>query len=293
MRTYRQVMDFDPKVAALLARHVERLIAPEPPRGLWVCEENGEPIIALTVYTEPRLRVSAIVDKPEERPFASLRRLAEEFEGWAKSIGVTAYCVVIDKHDDHYCRIIERRGGVVIGEDATWIEYLHEIDQTPNTADAIRPWRPSDWKAMRGLVHAFLTENYAAGGDFRPTRRNVEAFVRKGVKSASQGDPCLLAYAGGELVGFTLWTGAPDLGLDQRDRVCFGLGTYVIPSARRQGWSRRLREVAKETASAAGYTRIDGVALDKRGLLAGQAVGGQVVGVMVRMSIESSERKVA
>lgn len=149
MRTYRQVTGFEQKVADFLARHAERLIAPTPPRGLWVCEEDGEPIIVLTVYTEPRVRVSAIIDQPDTKPFTSLTRLAQEFESWAVSVGVRSYCVVIDKHDDHYCKIIERRGGVVLNDGPQWIEYLHEIDQTPDTSDAIRLWRPSDWKVMR------------------------------------------------------------------------------------------------------------------------------------------------
>lgn len=293
MRTYRQVTEFEPRIAAFLKRHAERLIAPTPPRGLWVCEEDGEPIIVLTVYTQPHIRVSAIIDRPETKPFQSLTKLAQTFEEWALKVGVRAYAIVIDKYDDHYCKIIEKRGGVVLREDGQWVEYLHEINQTPDTSDGIRPWRPSDWRALRPLMSAFLKEHYAVGSDFRPTRRNVEAFIRKGVKAAAKNDPCLLAYDGGELIGFCIWAGMPDAGLDLRERVCLGLGTYIIPSKRRQGWSKRIREAAKEVARTAGYTRLDGVALDKRGLKAGQSVGGNVVGVMVRLQLASEERKVA
>lgn len=293
MRTYRQVTEFEPKIAELLARHADRLIASTPPRGLWVCEEDGEPLIVLTVYTEPHTRISAIIDEPEKKPFSSLTRLAQTFEEWALKVGVRHYGIVIDKHDDHYCKIIEKRGGIVMQEDSQWVEYLHEIDQTRDTSDGIRPWRPSDWRSLRPLMSSFLNEHYAVGGDFRPTRRNTEAFIRKGVKAAAKNDPCLLAYDGGELVGFCIWAGLPDGGLDLRERICLGLGTYIIPTRRRQGWSKRIREAAKEVASAAGYTRLDGVALDKRGLKAGEAVGGQVVGVAVRLQLAREERKVA
>jgi GNAT superfamily N-acetyltransferase len=286
MRTYRQVEGFEEKVAAYLAKHADRLIGQEPPRGLWVCEEDGEVVIALTVYTSPHLRISAIIDKPETKPFASLTHLADAFEAWAVGQGVTHYCVVIDKFDDHYCKIIERHGGVVLRESGQWVEYLHEIDQSPKTEDAIRPWKPSDWKALRPLVTAFLKEHYAAGGDFRPTRHNVEAFIRKGVKASALSDPTLLAYAGGKLVGFVLWAGVPESGLELRDRICLGIGTYVVPEVRRQGWSVKLRRAATTLARVAGYTRVDGVALDERGFKAGQAVGGRSVGLVVRLAIE-------
>jgi GNAT superfamily N-acetyltransferase len=293
MRTYRQVTAFDPKVAAYLARHRERLIAPTPPRGIWVCEEDGDIVIALTVYTEPHLRISAIIDKPETKPFQSLARLASEFEATAKESGVGRYCVVIHKSDDHYCKIIERRGGVILSEDGQWTEYLHEIDQTPDTRDGIRGWRPSDWKALRPLMMAFLREQYAAGGDIRPTRRNVEAFIRQGVRAAAQHDPTLLVYDEGRIVGFCLWVGMPDGGLDRRGRTCLSIGSFVVPERRRQGWSKQLHAVAVEAASRAGYSTLEGTVLERRGLKVGESLGGSVIGVQVRMSLNVEERKVA
>lgn len=293
MRTIRQVTDFDEKVAALLTRHADLLIAPTPPRGLWVCEEDGEPIIALTVYTEPRIRVGLVVDRPETRPFASIASLVEAFEEWGKTVGLKAYTVVADRADDRFCALVERRGGVVLASEKDWVEYLIRLNQPADLSDGIRPWQPTDWRGLRPLVKAFLTEHYAAGGDFRPTRQNTEAFLRRGVQGAAAGDPCVVAIEGGKIVGFTLWVGLPDFGLETRERVCSGLGTYVVKECRRQGWSRRIREAAIELAKTAGYTRLDGTALDRRGLKAAESTGATVVGVQVRLPLAAAERKVA
>lgn len=286
MRTYRQVTDFEPKVAELLARHAERLIAPTPPRGLWVCEEDGEPIIVLTVYTEPRIRISAIIDNPETKPFNSLARLAECFEEWAKSVGILSYCVVIARGDDHYCKIIERRGGLVLAEDGPWIEYLHEIDQTRDTRDGTRLWRPSDWRSLRTRVMDQLRALAKLGGDMRPTRTNVESLIRSGMRGATKGDPCLVSYAGGNIVGFTLWTGMNAGPIELRERACAAILTDADAA---------LRTHAFELAWAAGYTRVDGMAFGKQQLATWTAHGATVPRVIVHVNkpATGSERKVA
>lgn len=286
MRTYRQVTDFEPKVADLLARHAERLIAPTPPRGLWVCEEDGEPIIVLTVYTEPRIRISAIIDNPETKPFNSLARLAECFEEWAKGVGIESYCVVIARGDDHYCKIIERRGGLVLSEDGPWVEYLHEINQARDTTDGTRLWRPSDWRGLRFRVMHQLRELAKAGGDIRPTRQNVEALIRSGMRAATKGDPCLVTYAGGEIAGLTLWMGMGAGPIELRERVCSALLTDA---------DEKLRAHAFELAWAAGYTRVDGMAFGREQLATWKAVGAYVPRVIVHVNkpATGSERKVA
>jgi GNAT superfamily N-acetyltransferase len=289
VRTYRQITEFEPKIAAFLGKHRERFDAPEAPRGLWLCEENGEPVIGLVVYTEPHIRVSVILDDPESRPFASLERLTRTFEKWAKGIGVSHYAVVLPESDPYYCRMIEKRGAIELRRGGGWVEYVHSIDQTPDTSDGIRVWSPRDWKALRPLMTAFLTEHNRAGGDFLPTRNNVETFIRKGVQAATKGDPVLLAYDGGKCIGFVLWCALDAIGLDLAQKVLQGIGTYVVPDHRRAGWSKRLRERAKEMAVAARYTRVDGVALDGRGLAAGKAVGGEVLGAFVRLNLKEKE----
>jgi GNAT superfamily N-acetyltransferase len=285
MRTYRQVTEFEPKVAAFLATHKDRLAAFEAPRGLWVCEQDGEPDIMLLVYTDPHVRVSVIVDKPEDKPFAALTKLAEAFEVWAREQGVSAYGIVVHASDDHYCKIIERRGGVEVGHKDGWVEYLHTIDAKLDTSDGIRVWAPADWRPLRPLMHEFLVEHRKAGGDFLPTRRNVETFIRRGMKAATtKGDPCVIAWDAGKPVGFALWLGI-DTDLDLANKVVQGVGTYVTKESRRQGWSKRIRQAAAGVARERGYTQVAGTAMDKRGMEAGRSVGAEVKGVFMQLDL--------
>jgi GNAT superfamily N-acetyltransferase len=281
MRRYRQVTEFEAPVAAFLAEHKERLAAPEPPRGIWLCEQDGEPYIALLVYTDPYIRVSVIVARPDERPFAALTKLAETFEAWATANEITSYGVIVHVTDDPYCKIIERRGGVEVGTKGGWVEYLHTINPQLDTADGIRVWTPADWKPLRSLMQAFLTEHTQAGGDFLPTRRNVETFIRRGMKAATtKGDPCVIAWDGGKPVGFALWLGV-DSDLDLARKVVTG----VTSDRRRQGWSKRIRHAAMAVARERGYSHLEGVALDARGMNAAKAVGAETQGVFMRRDL--------
>lgn len=284
-RTYRQVVAPEPKIAAFLQRHRGRLDPNSPPRGLWVCEQNGEPIIALLVYTTPGVMVSVILDDPESRPFASLVTLVRTFETWAAEQGIRQYAAAIPESDQHYCRLVERHGGVFLEKSNGWLTYLFPINATRPPNEGMRPWAPHDWRPLRSLMRAFLTEHHAAGGDFLPTRNNVETFIRKGMQAAHAGDPVLIAYDQGQPIGFVLWCSVTSLGLDMAKRILHGFGTYIIPARRREGWSKRLRTRALEIARAAGYDRVDGVALDGRGLAAGKSVGGVVVGAFMQLPI--------
>jgi hypothetical protein len=289
MRTYRQVTEFEPKIAELLKRHADRLIASEPPRGLWVCEEDGEPLIALTVYTEPHVRISAIIDRPETKPFASLVKLADAFEEWATSIGLRAYGVVIDRGDDHYCKIIEKRGGVVLQQDSRWIEYLHEIGQASDTSDGIRPMRPSDWKALRPLVSAALREQGSTlAASFVASRTNVEAAIRIGVRAATKGDPCLVAYKDGAAAGFTIWLGHTGP-FEMRERVCSAVALYAKTHETREA----LRDAALRVAWGSGYTQIDAAVRTSRDLGEWKSVGGTSPGLIVQIARPEAARKVA
>lgn len=283
MRAYRQVTEFNPPVAEFLKRHAERLHATSPLRGLWVCENDGVPEVALLVYTEPHVLVSIIVDKPETRPFVAILRLAQTFERWARDAGLPAYCVVISSADDWHSRIVERRGAVKIGEGPGWAEYRQPLNEKA-PADGIEPWRAVHWKPLRRLVMAFLVEHYNDGGDFKPTRKNVELLIRRGMQAATKGDPVLIAYEAGEPIAFGMYLGI-ETPLELRERILHGLGTYVIPKARRAGWGKRLRTVGFEMGARAGYTRSDGIALSDIGLASGKASGCIPVGVLVRKKL--------
>ena len=290
MRTYQRVTELTDARKDFFARHRDRIMSEHMPRGAWVCEEDGEPLIGLLVFTEPNLRISVIMDEPEKKQFNSLSKLAKTFEKWASENEITHYGVVIDQADDHYARIIEKRGAVEMARYGPWVEYLHQIDQTRKLDDGIREWQPSDWRALRPLMKKFLEEHCAQGGDFLPSRNNVESFIRRGVKGAAKGDPCLLAIEGGTIIGFCLWTGIPDTGLDLRENVCQGLGTFVLPEHRRQGWSKKLRAEAMNVAALAGYDRVDGTALANWTLAAGKASGFKPAGVLVRQKVRQEKQ---
>lgn len=289
MRTYQRVTELTEARQDFFARHRDRIISEHLPRGAWICEEDGVPLIGLLVFTEPNLRVSVIMDEPEKKQFNSLSKLAKKFEKWATEHEITHYGVVLDQNDDHYARIIEKRGAVEMARYGPWVEYLHQIDQTPNLEDGIREWQPSDWKMLRPLMRQFLEEHCRQGGDFLPSRNNIEQFIRRGVKGAGKGDPCLVAIEGGKVIGFCLWTGIPDTGLDLRENVCQGLGTFVLPEYRRQGWSTKLRAEGMNVAALAGYDRVDGVALANWTLAAGKAAGFKPAGVLVRQKVRQEK----
>lgn len=151
----------------------------------------------------------------------------------------------------------------------------------------IRRWEPDDAPALLPLVLAFLTEHAAAGGDILPTEENAVHLVAIGMAAAAAGDPVFLADEDG-LVGFVLWVGVPHGVLTFRERVCQGLGTYVVPEHRREHLAKTMREVAVQQARVAGYTRVDGVARDKRGLESGKAGGFVPSGVFCTIDLKEN-----
>lgn len=123
----------------------------------------------------------------------------------------------------------------------------------------VRHWAPSDAAAVAPLLLGFLRDTYDTGADFLPSEHNVDIFWRIGLQAAADGDPVLLAENTDEVVAFILWVGQGQTVWEQRDRVCLGMGTYVVPHYRRTGVGRMIRERGHEVARARGYTRIDGV----------------------------------
>lgn len=136
----------------------------------------------------------------------------------------------------------------------------------------IRPWDVADISALEGLVGAYLTETYPAGYDYQPTFRNAATLVEVGLVHGAVGDPVLAAVDDDRsVIGWTAWFGATNpLAFDYRDRICFGMGTYVLPSARHQGVAAALHDAAVVIARNRGYTRVDRLA-------AGTGEGGRML----------------
>lgn len=120
-------------------------------------------------------------------------------------------------------------------------------------------WQEFDEGYIKRMLKSFLQETYEVGYDFPPTENNVMRFWDIGIKAAGRKDPTLVAYTDGILIGFCLWVGVPPQHiLDVRDKVCLGMGTYMIPKYRNLGLATALREAAHAVAKSVGYTRIDG-----------------------------------
>jgi GNAT superfamily N-acetyltransferase len=146
-------------------------------------------------------------------------------------------------------------------------------------ADEIRTWLPQDADAIRPRMRDFLAAQYADGGDFKPTDRNVDSFVSAGIEAAKVGDPCVVAYEDEKLVGWCMWIGVRTP-FDTRERSVFAFSDYVLPEFQRRGWSKRLRAFAKAVGRAGGYTRCDGMCLTPETLAAAKASGAVVFGVI-------------
>lgn len=271
MMTYQRIEEFTPARVEFIRRHQDRF--EKPPRAMWTCEDDGFPILAVTVYTEPQLLISAILDEPGRKLWKHLDKTTRMFEGWAREAGIRRYWFWVEESDDAYCRIVEHRGAVEIDRQDGWVHYEHDLFPEP-AADGLRLWTPRDWRLLRPGVRAFLEEQ---DGDIVAFPCNVGHLVRQGIKAAGAGDPCILAQEDGKLVGFCIWMGVQTR-LVLKEKVCSALGTYVSPGFRRQGWSKRLREFAAEKAREAGYARVDGPVLTTLNLEIAQAAGFEAAG---------------
>ena len=123
MRTYRRIETAEPGFLEYLARHADRM-DDQAPSAAWVCEEDCTIFGTLLAYTRPHLRLSMILDFPG---YTIPLRLAETFEHWAASKSIKGYAMVVDQKDDKFCKILERRGGVLIRSFDGVLEYTHEI----------------------------------------------------------------------------------------------------------------------------------------------------------------------
>ena len=119
-----------------------------------------------------------------------------------------------------------------------------------------------DGEQLWQLVMAYLKETYGAGGDFPPTLNNATAFTVFAIEGAAVGDPCLVAEADGELIGFCFARGIEMLpGMEARHRSIRSWGTYIVPAWRAKGVGVSLFIVAGRMARLAGYTRFIGMTM--------------------------------
>jgi len=146
-----------------------------------------------------------------------------------------------------------------------------------------RFWEEKDRGALIPMVEDCLAINQAAGAEMRPTVKNASVLVEMGLRAAAANQPCLVAQLpDGTLVGYTLWCELPNaLGLDFTSRILHGLGTYVVPTHRREGVSDALRDHAEQIAARLGYDKIVGIAYHEPGFASCSKRGFKAVGVNV------------
>ena len=258
MRTYRRIETAEPGFLEFLARHADRM-DDQAPAAAWVCEEDRTISGTLLAYTLPHLRLSVILESPG---FTVPLRLAETFEHWAASKNIKGYAMVVDQKDDKFCKILERRGGILIRQFDGVLEYTHEIGKRWDRADGLRRWNPADWRGLRVAVRDFLRADRANGGEIEPSRVNIEECVRQGVRAAQAGDPCLLIQERGKIVAFVAWAGM--VSPFEITPTCAAFGLYVRPSHRKRGLVKQLHDEAVRVATARGYKRVVAATRTKR-----------------------------
>lgn len=158
------------------------------------------------------------------------------------------------------------------------------MDKEEPLEDGAHPWRSADWLQLRSVVLGFLSEMYAnEKGDIRPTNENVDILINIGITRAEAGDPCFAMWKDGVIIGFTLWVGCAALhpSLELREKICSGLGTYIMKDHRQQGHSKTLREAAFTCAKEAGYARVDGSAYDKLGYQTATKFGAKSMSLVI------------
>lgn len=151
----------------------------------------------------------------------------------------------------------------------------------------IRPWTADDRAVLLPMLMDLLANNVEAGGELLPTERNAHVLVDLGLKWAAAGEPTLVACdVSGAVVAFTLWgsLGNP-MGLDTRDNLCTGIGTYVVPGWRRRYVSCKLRREAFEVARRKRYDRVLGVAYHEAGLQSMLRIGAKAIGTVTEWHI--------
>lgn len=277
----------DPRLLALLRRHPER-IRDEIPVAAFGAKTDDPLPAALLIWTEPVTTISLVVDEPETRPFMRIAKLVAAFERWARSpaVGISRYYTIVAESEVYYRHLVEKWGFREESRAEGSVLYERIIDAETKTdvgPDGVRPWRIADWDALFPLVMEFLSESLADGNDFLPSAENAVRILERGMRAAEQGDPTLLAVSDGKIVGFAAWVGTEPW-LQTKSRLCMGIGTYVVPRARRQGWSRKLREAAFELARGK-YDKVEGIALQRNGYAASLAVGFKPAGVLVRKEL--------
>jgi len=119
-RTYRQVTEAEPAVVEYLIQHRWRL-GDEPPRKLWVAEEDGAVIGALVVWAGAFLSIAVVLPPPApedtHRPFLVFMRLLEHFERWAREAGLKFYTFAVHHTETALLNIARNGLAEEIGRD--------------------------------------------------------------------------------------------------------------------------------------------------------------------------------
>jgi hypothetical protein len=143
----------------------------------------------------------------------------------------------------------------------------------------IREATKDDLGVFLELWHEMLSENYAIGGEYPASDRNLDAFA--GIFSAyvtgAASGVCLLAEDGLSTIGTLLWGEAGPAPFDVRwGRFAVGYGTYVVPSARRSRVATDLRREGRRRLREMGFEAVLGSAVqtNEAGIRSGLDYGG-------------------
>ena len=147
----------------------------------------------------------------------------------------------------------------------------------------IRLAETADIGAIRELV-AKASEELAEAYEMPRVDELMMAGIVHGVRER---EAVVVAEQDGRLLGFCAWVHLPHSPPTKVE----GLGTYVIPVARREHISCSMRQFAEEHAWRMGYRYVDGIAArdNPAGLESVLRRGFRVVGVHVRRDFQQPE----
>jgi len=146
----------------------------------------------------------------------------------------------------------------------------------------IRLANTDDVPRLNALAIAYSLETEQHG-----TERNERLLCELLLYGIRAGEAVVVAEQDGDLVGFCAWVHLPHSPPTKVE----GLGTYVVPPARRDHVSCALRKFAEEHAYRMGYRYVDGIAArdNPAGLESVLRRGFRVVGVHVRRDFQQPE----
>lgn len=121
----------------------------------------------------------------------------------------------------------------------------------------IRPWGEGDIEQLRPMVHGFLREVIARGGDIADTENNCATYIGLGLGAAARGEPTTVWDEGGKLLSLCLWSALPSI-FEFTKRTMFAVGAFTLPEARGHLCAKLLRDHAVARTWELGFDRIVG-----------------------------------